>query len=321
MSSTLRAPNFLKAALAVLPLALPVASATPALAVGQGPYSLEVLVDGRPLHELWGNGRSYVQAIAGREYSLRLTNNTGGRVAIALAVDGLNSIDAKTTTASDGSKWILGPYESITLDGWQTSSATARRFFFTTEAASYGAWLGKTSNLGVISAAVFRERVAVQPIQPMLQRQRSEDGSPGEADSGGASGELNAGVGNETAPLPPAAVPAPQEAPAGSEFGRDAESSAKRRSDSAPRSMPQPKDEYAATGIGRELDHRVDRVAFDAEPKPAASLEVRYEYRDALVKLGLLPPRGLDPLDRRERAHGFKDTQGYAPDPYNGHRP
>src|SRR5204862_865167 len=136
----------------VAPLLLPLAGGAPALAVGQGPYSLEVLVDGRPLHELWGNGRSYVQAIAGKEYSLRLTNNTGARVAIALAVDGLNSIDAKTTTAYDGSKWILGPYESITLDGWQTRSATARRFFLSTQAASSCSWQGQTSTTSVISA-------------------------------------------------------------------------------------------------------------------------------------------------------------------------
>ncbi len=305
--------RLLTAALAALPLAA--AGAAPALAVGQGPYSLEVLVDGRPLHELWGNGRAYVEARAGREYSLRLTNNTGARVAMALAVDGLNSIDAKTTTAYDGSKWILGPYESITLDGWQTSSATARRFFFTTEAASYGAWLGKTSNLGVISAAVFRERVPLR-LESELYRQRFEGGGPGPAGPSGA-GELGAEdrASNEAAPAPPAAVPAPQ----GAAAGRDAESSAKTRSDAAPRSLPQPKDEYAATGIGRELDHRVDRVAFDAEPKPAAALEIRYEYRDALVKLGLLPPRAPNPLDRRERAHGFTDTEGFAPDPYRAH--
>ena len=120
-----RAARFLQAALALVPLALPLASAVPALAVTQGPYTLEVLADGRPLAELYGNGRNYVEAFPGREYSLRLANNTGRRVAIAVSVDGLNSIDAKTTTAQAGSKWILGPYESIVLDGWQTS--TGRR--------------------------------------------------------------------------------------------------------------------------------------------------------------------------------------------------
>lgn len=269
--------------LAALAPLLPLAAAAPAGALVQGSYTMEILVDGRPLPELAGRGRTYVEATAGREYSIRLTNHTGRRVAIALAVDGLNSIDAKTTAARDGSKWILGPWESVTLDGWQTSSKVARRFYFTSETASYGAWLGKTDNLGVISAAVFRERL---PEPAPILEQRLEGGASGARRESGA------------APAPQSKSAAP--APSG-------------QADSAL------SDDYAATGIGREVDHRVERVRFDAEPAPAACLEVRYEYRDALVKLGLLPRvRPASPLDRREHAHGFAEP-GFAPDPYRQH--
>lgn len=137
--------------LAVLPLLFVAAAmVTPARAAQAGSYSVEILVDGQPLREYLARGTTYIEAIEDAEYAVRLRNRTGRRVAVALAVDGLNSIDAKTTTARDGSKWILGPYETITVSGWQTSSATARRFFFTTEDKSYGAWLGKTDNLGVV---------------------------------------------------------------------------------------------------------------------------------------------------------------------------
>ena len=71
-------------------------------------------------------------------------------------------------------------------------------------------------------------------------------------------------------------------------------------------------------GIGRELDHRVRRVSFNPEASPAAVLELRYEYHDALVRLGVLPhsyARHEDPLERRERARGFDDLD-FAPDPY-----
>ncbi|HVT61665.1 MAG TPA: hypothetical protein VHR45_25110 [Thermoanaerobaculia bacterium] len=290
-----RTARLLKAALALVPLALPLASAVPALAVAQGPYTLEVLVDGRPLGELYGNGRNYVEAFPGREYSLRLTNNTGRRVAIAVSVDGLNSIDAKTTTAQAGSKWILGPYESIVLDGWQTSSALARRFYFTTEKGSYGAWLGKTDNLGVIAAVVFRERLP-KTEQPMLFRERSAPVIPeSRAEGGVPSGE-------PSAPKPVPAEPDRVDAHADALLGpKEPES--------------QLSDEYAATGIGREVDHQVRRVRFHAERSAAACLEIRYEYRPALVKLGLLPPvRPSDPLQRRERSRGFEP--GFAPDPY-----
>jgi hypothetical protein len=79
-------------------------------------------------------------------------------------------------------------------------------------------------------------------------------------------------------------------------------------------------DDMAATGIGRQIDHRVRRVRFETEESPAALMEIRYEYRAALVKLGVLPrPYAYheDPLERRERARGF-DEPGFAPDPYRG---
>ncbi|MGE5234598.1 MAG: hypothetical protein ACM3OB_10855 [Acidobacteriota bacterium] len=267
-------------------LVLLLAGGAPARAVRQGPFTLEVLVDGRPLPELSGRGRIYVEALAGRDYALRLRNPTGRRVAVALSVDGLNTIDARSSTAREGSKWILGPYETLTLEGWQTSSSAARRFFFTSESASYGAWLGKTENLGVISAVVFRERVPQPaPIGPLdLERQ------------GG---------------------PAPRQKAAG-----DAPSAAAGAAAPSARTEDSRADEYAATGIGRRIDHPVERVEFEAEPTPAACLEVRYEYRPALVRLGLLPaPRPVpDPLERRERAHGFVEP-GFAPDPYRDERP
>ncbi len=255
----------------------------------RAPYTMEILVDGRPLAEHHARGWTYVEALPDREYSVRLTNQTGQRVAIALSVDGLNSIDARTSSARDAAKWILAPYQTLTLDGWQTSSATARRFYFTTEPDSYGAWLGETANLGTIAAAVFRERAPKRieipaPIQRPAKKPQRREGA-----------ELRSGA---PSPSAPAAE------------GRDAGSGAA--------AEPVLSDDLAATGIGREIDHRVERVHFDAEPTPAALLEVRYEYRDALVRLGVLfPPRcgvGEEPLARRERASGFEP--GFAPDPY-----
>lgn len=267
----------LRAALAGAALLLLSAAGSPAAALEQGPYRLEVLVGGVPLAEYAARGTRYVEALEGREYSLRLTNRTARRIAVALSVDGLNTIDAKTTAARDAAKWILGPYESTTIEGWQTGPATARRFFFTTENDSYGEWLGKTTNLGIVAAAVFRERQPLPaPIQQRESRQRldgpSEKAAPRAPSGGRASGEALA------------------------------------------------EDDLAATGIGRELDHRVRRVSFEAEAAPAAVMQLRYEYHDALVRLGVRPercPHREDPLARRERARGFEDLD-FAPDPFRG---
>jgi hypothetical protein len=131
--------------------------AVPVIAAGPNGFSLDVVSDGRTLRELHGQGAVYVEALKGRPYELRITNPLGVRVAVALAVDGRNTIDARRTSSWNAAKWVLGPYESAVISGWQVSGDTARLFTFTTETQSYAAWLGDTANLGVIEAVFYRE--------------------------------------------------------------------------------------------------------------------------------------------------------------------
>src|SRR5688572_32741318 len=124
-----------------------------------------ILVNGTPQPQCTHNGRLYVEALKGQEYAIQMRNPYPVRVAVALSVDGLNTIDAKHTSAADARKWVLGPYETVTISGWQINQAQARRFEFTTETKSYAQALGKTDNLGVISAVFYRERPAVTTRQ------------------------------------------------------------------------------------------------------------------------------------------------------------
>ena len=147
-------------------------------------FDLEVLVDGRPLTEYAARGRTYIEAIQGAEYELRLRNSSPDRVAVALSVDGLNTVDARHTSAWNASKWVIEPYQTITISGWQMSSERARRFYFTNERDSYGAKLGQTANLGVISAVFFRERgrpISVTPPSPISRDKMEEQSVRGEA--------------------------------------------------------------------------------------------------------------------------------------------
>jgi hypothetical protein len=261
----------------------------PALTTDGG-FEVEVLVNGRPLEEYYARGRRYVEALEGAEYSVRVRNPLGVRVAVALSVDGLNTIDARRSSASDSSKWVIEPYQSMTISGWQMSSERARRFYFTTERNSYGAKLGQTSNLGVITAAFFRER---RPISVVTPRPRNphpvEDGS------------LD-GVRNES-----------KEAPSASARRDEGRASGEARKS---QSYPAPDDDYAATGIGRNVRNDVYWVNMDLESRPSAEVTVRYEYHDALVRLGIIPRSYTRPdtLRRRERATGFEDRR-YSPEP------
>lgn len=252
---------------------------SPAEAVTENDLSLEILVNGQPLLELAARNSTYVEAVKNAEYSLRLKNRTGRRMAVALAVDGLNTIDAKTGSASKASKWVLDPWQTITIEGWQIGPDAARKFFFTSEDKSYGAWLGKTSNLGVIEAVAYREIVPPPaPRGPYLEQEKKESAR---MRSGDSSAPQSAGK----------ASPAPAE------------------------SLD---DDLAATGIGRKIDNRVTRVQMKLESSPATHLRLRYEYRQQLVSLGVLPSYEEEQaLARRERALGFDDFD-FAPDPWGG---
>lgn len=249
-----------------------------ASALVSGDLAIEVLVGGESSREYHARGTTYVEARRGAEYSLRLSNRSGIRVAVALAVDGLNSIDAKTTSAATAAKWVLDPWETISIDGWQTSQEAARRFVFTTEPDSYGAWLGRTDNLGVIEAVVFRERPLAREFA---------GGSKGSDEAAGGAKREQRGAG-----------PMAQHD--------------KRSAADAPSQL------HAATGIGRRVDHRVRHVELELEPEPSSRVRIRYEYRTQLVALGVLPAdRVSDPLERREKAGGFTDS-GFCPDPWGG---
>ncbi|HEV2801293.1 MAG TPA: hypothetical protein VGW12_12390 [Pyrinomonadaceae bacterium] len=255
-------------------------------------FGVEVLAAGGALEKYPARGRVYVEAFAGEEYAVRLSNPLPVRVAVALSVDGLNTIDARRTTARDASKWVIPPYGSITVSGWQMSSTRARRFYFTNERDSYANRIGRASDLGVITAVFFRERPTrsqiYQPPRPL------------EADPRGADrGEAKRRQGSDAAPAAPSA-----RAESGNSAGR-------------PNISRDGDDEYAATGIGRSVTNDVWSVQMDLESNPVAEVTLRYEYRDALVRLGVLPrnyPPRPDPLRRRERARGFEDGQ-FSPEP------
>jgi hypothetical protein len=254
----------------------PVAGSTPYWG-----FRVEILVDGRPIPQYAAHSISYVEALKGKEYEIRLHNPLPVRVAVALSVDGLNTIDAQHTTSAQGRKWVIGPYETITISGWQTSLTHARRFYFTSEDRSYARWLGTTENLGIISAVFFRERV-VRPV-PLT----APEGAPRLEDSAGAAG-----------------APAPQ-----SRADRPA------AAEGQVKALGVGAEDYAATGIGRTTDHAVRQIHMDLEDAPASTIDIRYEYRPQLVRLGILPRPGADsdPLARREKSRGF--VPGFCPEP------
>lgn len=251
-------------------------------------FGVEVLAGDSAREKYPARGRFYVEAVEDEEYALRLYNPLPVRVAVALSVDGLNTIDARHTTASAASKWVIPPYGSINVSGWQMSSARARRFYFTNERDSYANKLGRPSDTGVITAVFFRERrehaEIVQPPRPHESQPQSNNRNESKRST--------------------------------QQRGDAPAASANRGSASGRVMAPDADDEYAGTGIGRSVTNNVWRVQMDLESRPAAVVTIRYEFRDALIRLGVLPrsyPQP-DPLRRRERARGFEGGS-FSPEP------
>ena len=259
-------------------------------ALGHQGLEIEVLVDGFPIPEYWHNGVCYIEALKGKEYAIRLTNHLSHRGAVALSVDGLNSIDARHTTAYNSRKWVLEPHESVVISGWQINYHNARRFFFTNEERSYAMQLGQASDLGIISAALFKEKDACIEVPTGLSRvsPRAMEAHP-------------------TSPHqePFASLPSSNLDSADREAKEDMKALGEQAKD----------EEYAATGSGRQVRHDIRWVHLDLDPIPVATLNYRYEFRPILVKLGILPV-GPQPaaLERRQHATGFLDGM-FCPDP------
>jgi hypothetical protein len=135
-----------------------------------------IKASGKQYREFVENRQNSLKVRPNEEYSIVVRNPLPVRVAVAVTIDGLNSIDGKRTTTRNAQKWMIAPNSSLTISGWQTSKETLRKFLFTEQSATFAQWRedkdGKrfTKNLGVIGVAWFWNsnelELALHPPQP-----------------------------------------------------------------------------------------------------------------------------------------------------------
>lgn len=259
-------------------LVLALASATACSALSARERVLLDIVDrdtGQLLPEYAARGDTWVAGAPGHRYSVRLTNTTGERVLVVLSVDGVNAVTGETASPSQGG-YVLDPWESTEIAGWRKSLDDIAQFVFTDLPDSYAARTGRPDNVGVVGIAVFRERQARPVYAP---------------------------------PAPPIAMDQARRDAAANKSAAPAAQPADARAEAE--SMPQ----RLGTGHGEREWSPVGRTEFvRASSRPEQVSQLRYDDRDALVAIGILP-RERWPHVRGDAPRAFPD--GFVADPPN----
>jgi hypothetical protein len=212
-----------------------------------------------------------------------LANRSGERLGVVLTVDGLNAISG-SRDGGPGRMYVLDPWQSTSVQGWRSSLQEVRQFTFVDERRSYAARTGQANpKMGWIEVAVYRERrpyVRVPPTPVPYAEPRREAPADEQANHDRDRGDAKAA--------------APAQAPAADAAGAAVRESAARAQS------------YPGTGWGERAHDPVVLVSFEPEAAPCQRTTLRYEYRSALVALGILPPRVVprDRLWQREHAEG-----------------
>jgi len=252
--------------------------------------SMSVAVNGQPASLFPtpdGSGRFYLEARQGGRYAVTLQNRTGARVGVVLAVDGLNVISGERDQGR-GRMYVLDPWQRTTVQGWRSSLQDVRQFTFVDERASYAARSRKANEkMGWIEMAVFRERrpfvQAAPPVrdQPWwLPEEQVEGGVPGGVV--GSAGNDSAESREESRPEAAPSIIGSPGAPGAPTATRESDEAQAPAASAKARSFP-------GTGWGQRTHDPVVLVSFDPEPNPSERATLRYEYRSALVALGVLP--------------------------------
>lgn len=119
---------------------------------------VDVLINDKPIKKYFFQGRWFLEARDGQEFSIRIKNNNSDRKLAIPSVDSLNVIDGKVNSEAG---YIIGSYSSYIIKGFRTSDNKVNAFKFSRKHQSYAAKSeetnGDTTNVGVIGIKIFHE--------------------------------------------------------------------------------------------------------------------------------------------------------------------
>ena len=211
-----------------------------------------------PVHQQ--RGTAWVAGRPGSRYAVRLVNRSAARVMVVLSVDGVNVVTGETAALGQAG-YVLEPYQRTEITGWRKSLTEAAAFYFTALPDSYAARTDRPDNVGVIGAAVFRERAREYERDREVSSGRLLDRA--EADTAQSARR-------SAAESPRAAAP----------------------SADAAKSAGAPLEERLGTGHGEREYMQTSHTQFErASERPAEITRLRYDSFERLLALGVIRPR------------------------------
>jgi hypothetical protein len=222
-------------------------------------------------------GRRYVAGQPGNEYAIRIRNCTDRRLLAVVSVDGVNAVTGESASP-DQSGYVLEPGGYVNIQGWRKDLERTAAFYFSDPRDSYAARTGRPKDLGVIGVALFRERDFDPPGRLSRERRSARPSSQAPAEAEAAGDSKARGEASSSDYAAAAALPS------------------------------------LGTGHGRGEYSPVEQVAFErASTHPDELIAIRYERRETLLAMGVLPEPRYRPSPRQPDP--FPGALGFVPDP------
>lgn len=128
-------------------------------------YDVQILVNGSRCKQYTHDGKTFIEAKDGSEYSIEIKNNSYSRILAVCSVDGLDILNGKPAT-EEGPGYVISALNSSKFDGFRVSDEKVAKFVFGAKGDSYAATKGDSSerNVGVIGIRLFQEKIKPAPI-------------------------------------------------------------------------------------------------------------------------------------------------------------
>lgn len=114
-------------------------------------------------------GLSFIEGRRGQPYTLKLRNDSAGRVLAVVSIDGLNVVDGQPCTPQ-ARGYVVPAYSTVEIEGWRTSLSQVHEFKFEAKDQSYAkGTTGEVQNCGVIAAKFFSEKFKMPDFKTIIE--------------------------------------------------------------------------------------------------------------------------------------------------------